>query len=178
MVRGARTGERTLRITVRPARPGDGEAMARGWIDAGRTYESLDPESFQTPDAVGLGAWFDAFLTESRSDTEATFVAEVDGRVVGFVEASIQAPFASSRRQILRELADTRLVVGALAVEEAFRRIGVGTRLMEAAEAWGRERGAHTAGVETYVASPMAMPFYEDRMGYRRRSVSFRKPLG
>lgn len=102
-------------------------------------------------------------------------MAEVEGRVVGFVEASFQPPFETAARQILRELA--RLVVGALVVEEAFRRQGVGTLLMDAAERWGRDNGAATASVDTYFASPISMPFYETRMDYRRRSISFRKLL-
>jgi GNAT superfamily N-acetyltransferase len=151
--------------------------MARGWIDAGTLYSGIDPETFQVPTAEGLGAWFEEFLTAPQTDAEVTFVAEVEDRVVGFVEARLQPPFESATRQILRELAYPRLVVGALVVEEAFRRRGAGTLLMDAVEAWGRDHGTATASVETYFASPISMPFYEGRMGYRHRSVGFRKAL-
>lgn len=177
MERTAKNPDLAVRIRIRQARPGDGDDMARGWVDAGKLYASFDPEAFQVPAATGLGAWFEEFLTAPHSEAEVTFVAEIEGRVVGFVEASFQPPFETASRQILRELVHPRLVVGALVVEEAFRHQGVGTLLMDAAETWGRDNGAVTASVETYFASPISMPFYESRMGYGRRSVGFRKPL-
>jgi GNAT superfamily N-acetyltransferase len=53
----------------------------------------------------------------------------------------------------------------------------VGTVLLEAAEAWGRTRGARVARLDTYAHSPVSVPFYEDHMGYRRRSIVFQKRL-
>ena len=50
-------------------------------------------------------------------------------------------------------------------------------RLVEAAEAWGRERGATVAETWTYRASPLSWPFWDSGMGYEERSVSLRKPL-
>ena len=60
---------------------------------------------------------------------------------------------------------------------ERHRRSGVGTRLAEAAEAWGRERGAGIAETWTYGASPLSLPFWSQRMGYEPRSVQLRKSL-
>jgi hypothetical protein len=39
---------------------------------------------------------------------------------------------------------------------------------MEAVEEWARSRGAVIALVDTYIKSPLSMPFYEQRMGYSR----------
>ena len=44
-------------------------------------------------------------------------------------------------------------------------------------EAWGRDRGAEMARLDTYAGSPVSVPFYEQRMGYQRRSIVFQKPL-
>jgi GNAT superfamily N-acetyltransferase len=104
-------------------------------------------------------------------------VAEVDGRVVGNVEARQERPIDNAPRQLLRHLGELRVVVDALGVEEPYRRRGVATRLMQAVEGWARERGATLLSLETDIASPMAMPFYERRMVYQKRAVIFQKRL-
>jgi GNAT superfamily N-acetyltransferase len=68
-------------------------------------------------------------------------------------------------------------VVNLLAVAEGYRRQGVGTALMEAAEEWGRANGAVVAVTDTNLSSPLSVPFYVERMGYRRRAVLRRKAL-
>ena len=81
-------------VQIRPARPGDGEGLARVWLSAGAYYADLDPAHFQVPSADGLA--------ES---------------------------FASMVR------------------------------------------------LDTYVHSPVSVPFYERHMGYQRRSIYFVKEL-
>lgn len=41
----------------------------------------------------------------------------------------------------------------------------------------GRAQGADIVRLDTYANSPVSVPFYEDRMGYQRRSVVFEKQL-
>ncbi|GAB2813032.1 hypothetical protein GCM10027176_16840 [Actinoallomurus bryophytorum] len=48
---------------------------------------------------------------------------------------------------------------------------------MGAAEAWGREKGAVVSVTDTNLSSPLSIPFYEGRMGYRRQAVILRKML-
>ena len=48
---------------------------------------------------------------------------------------------------------------------------------MGAVERWARERGAVCAMLDTYAASPLSVPFYEQRMGYQRRAIIFQKRL-
>jgi GNAT superfamily N-acetyltransferase len=164
-------------IQVRPARPGDGADLARCWTDMGSHYAALDPAAFQVPAAGGLAGWFEELLRRPRADDGIWLVAEVDGRVVGSVDAHLERPAGDAPRQILRDLARLRVTVDALGVEEAYRRQGVGTRLMRAVEAWGREHGAARIVLTTFAASPTSMPFYQHRMGYQQRSVVFGKDL-
>jgi GNAT superfamily N-acetyltransferase len=70
-----------------------------------------------------------------------------------------------------------RLVVDALVVQQEHWRHGAGGALLDAAETWGRSRGAHVARLDTYIGSPVSVPFYEDRMGYERRAIVFQKQL-
>lgn len=99
------------------------------------------------------------------------------GQVAGFIEAALARPVADAEWQLQRDASRVRLVINALAVVEEFRRKGVGTALMEAAEAWGKQKGAVVAVTDTNLSSPLSVPFYESRMGYRRQAVILRKPL-
>jgi GNAT superfamily N-acetyltransferase len=166
-----------MEVTIRPARPGDGIDLARGWLDGCRYYAALDPERFQVPDDDGLAEWFEEMLARPASNDEVWLVAEVDGVVVGNVSAELHGPIDTAARQLLRFLSETRLFVSALGVEETYQRRGVATRLMEAVEQWGRQRGAVLVSLDTWIHSRLSVPFYEQRMGYRRASIVFEKRL-
>jgi GNAT superfamily N-acetyltransferase len=144
-------------------------------MDAARHFAELDADAFQVPAADGLVAWFEELLRRPRSEDTVWLVAEVDGRVVGSVSARLERPTEDAARQVLRDLGRVRLYVDALGVEEAYRRRGVGARLMQAVEGWGRDKGAVRSVLTTYHASPLSVPFYEQRMGYHRRSIVFEK---
>ena len=77
----------------------------------------------------------------------------------------------------MREVAETVLKVDALMVIEDERRTGVGTALMEAMEAWAKERGASQVVVISYAHSPTSVPFYEEGMRYARKTIGFWKQL-
>lgn len=164
-------------IGIRPARAGDGADIARAWLDAGRTYVAIDPELFRIPDRSGLVESFESDLGSNRTDEDLWLVAESGSEVAGWITARIEAPSGEPRHQLVRRFSAPRLVVDALMVAEAHRRRGVGTALMEAAEAWGRARGARIAVLDTFIDSPMSVQFYEARMGYRRHSIVLFKPL-
>ena len=116
-------------------------------------------------------------VATARSEDAVWLVAELDGRVVGVVAARLEHPSEAAERQLLRDLGRVRLYVDALGVEEASRRRGVGARLMHAVEEWGRDRGAVRSVLTTYHASPLSVPFYEQGLGYERRSIVFEKRL-
>lgn len=165
-------------VAVRQIRPGDGEGCARAWADAGRHYAAVVPDVIQEPDPAGLAEWFERGIAERRDEDTLWLVATADGRVVGMIEAAVQRPSPEARRQIQRDQSRIRLLITALAVAEDHRRRGTGTLLMNAAEAWGRSKGATVALTDTNLHSDLSMPFYEHRMGYLRQAVILRKPLG
>ena len=150
--------------------------MARIWVDVCRYYAEMDPEAFQVPKEDGLVEWFVGFLGEPSLADELSLVAEIDGEVVGSIEAKLIEPMEGAERQLLRELGDKRLSIETLTVERDHWRSGVGSALMEAAEAWAKERGATRSATYTYIDSPVSVPFYE-KLGYKRRSINFRKHL-
>jgi GNAT superfamily N-acetyltransferase len=142
-----------------------------------RHLVELDADAFRVPAEEGLVGWFEGLLRRPRREDAVWLVAEVDGQVVGDVAGHLERPAEDAGRQLLRDLGRVRLYVDALGVREAYRRRGVGARLMGAVEQWGRDNGAVRAVLTTYHASPLSVPFYEQGLGYRRRSIVFEKRL-
>jgi GNAT superfamily N-acetyltransferase len=165
-----------MNVTVRPARPGDGAGIAQVWLSTAAYYADLDPAHFQVPRAEGLAQGWEDELGHDSVDS-LRLVAEADGSVIGWLSARIELPEESAAIQLTREPGWTRLAVDALLVDRDQWRQGAGTALLEAAEAWGRDRGAQVARLDTYAHSPVSVPFYQDRMGYQRRSIVFQKQL-
>jgi GNAT superfamily N-acetyltransferase len=164
------------RVSVRPVRPGDGPALAR-LHRANTAYNAtLSPDLFRVADEEGL-VEFSEPGPDANTETSLALVAELHGEVAGYLEATLQPPMETSRYQGQTDLGQTRLFINYVGTSKEHWRRGVATSLVEAAEAWGRERGATVALCDTYVGSPVSMPFWEKRMGYRRRAVIFRKRL-
>jgi GNAT superfamily N-acetyltransferase len=162
-------------VTVRGAQSGDGASIARLSRDSADYYGELAPGDFRRPDEDGQAEWLDSFLP-ADGEREIALVAEIDGCVVGYLEARLEEPLDSARYQTNPELAEWRLFVNALLTARSHWRRGVGSALVAAAEAWGRERGATVALMDTYAGSPVSVPFWEGR-GYRTRNVVMRKRL-
>jgi GNAT superfamily N-acetyltransferase len=165
-----------MSVSVRPARPGDAAAISHVWLSTAAYYADLDPAHFQVPRAVGLAQiWEDELGHDNRDSLR--LVAEAAGSVIGWLSARIELPEEGAAMQLTREHGWTRLAVDALLVDRDHWRHGAGMALLEAAETWGRDRGAQVARLDTYAHSPVSVPFYEDRMGYQRRSIVFQKQL-
>ena len=168
-----------MSVQIRPPQPGDGEDMAQVWLSAAAYYAELEPALFQVPSADGLAESFEADIrATSASGDRLRLVAERDGQVAGWLTAHLEQPAATAAHQLVRELGWIRLMVDALVVDQALWRQGTGTALLEAAESWGRGRDASMVRLDTYAHGPVAVPFYEQHMGYRRRSIYFAKGLG
>lgn len=86
-------------------------------------------------------------------------------------------PWETARWQTSVDLGRPRLSINFVGTSPAHHRQGVATRLVQAAEDWGRANGATLVVCDTWIDSPLSMPFWESRMGYQRKSVIFRKRL-
>jgi GNAT superfamily N-acetyltransferase len=164
-------------VIVREYRHGDAAGIVQISRDNARFYAKLAPDYFKVPDDDGFveliqrdGGWRDA-------PENLALVAEVDGRIAGYLEASVQPAVETARWQAQRDLGQVRLAINFVGTGDEFKRRGVATQLVEAAEAWGRSKGAAVAVCDTYIDSPLSIPFWEQRMGYERRAVILRKPL-
>jgi GNAT superfamily N-acetyltransferase len=93
------------------------------------------------------------------------------GNAVTIVAASGETPVGLATAYVVPVLHHDRpvAVLSALVVSEAHRRGGVGRRLMEAAQAWARERKAYRITVSTGLARAGAHAFYES-LGFEHTS--------
>jgi GNAT superfamily N-acetyltransferase len=137
-------------VKVRPAEPGDDEALARLHADARADYAALSPAELRQRDGA----------------EELRLVADVDGELAGALVAHVVPPSGSAEP-------DTRLRIDSLVTADAHRGRGYAAQLVEAAEAWGRERGATLAEAWTHDR----VSFWKGRLAYAERSVNLRKPL-
>lgn len=93
---------------------------------------------------------------------QAVFVAEVDGRLAGWVHV-----FACPTVEL-----DLYAEVGSLVVDQELRGRGIGKALMEEAEAWARQRGINEIRLRSNVIRNEAHQFYET-IGYKRIKSQF-----
>lgn len=91
-------------------------------------------------------------------ERHAIFVAEAEGEgVLGWLHVYVE--------QLL--VSELRAELGGLVVEERARGARIGGELMEAAEAWARDKGCSLLRVRTNVIRARAHGFYE-RLGYSK----------
>jgi GNAT superfamily N-acetyltransferase len=142
-------------ISVRDALPADAEALARVHADVARYYDERGTHYF--------------------GEGQLRLVAEIEGEVVGALSARVLEPVAAERDRWGEP--ETRLLIDYLATAAASRRVGIGTRLVQAAESWGRRVGATIAETTAFRGSALSIPFWEDRMGYEELPMSLVKRL-
>jgi GNAT superfamily N-acetyltransferase len=165
-----------VKIRLRRVRDSDADDLARAWRDQAATYAALDPQAFTVPEPEGLGAWLvDGLASQADPDHRLVLVADVNGRALGFIVAAVVAPHDAAGRQMQRDLDQPSVRIEALAVRRAHWRAGVGTRLIEAAENWARNRGATMIAAQAYLRGPAAD--FLDALGYLPRATVMGKRL-
>ena len=156
---------------IRVATIDDVEALADVYISSARHHVAIDPEFYVVPDREVVAKDLrDALGTEDEGRV-VRLVAEVDGSVVGSATVELRRPNAASM------LAPRVAAAVGVAVLEDRRGGGIGSRLMEAAEDWARQRGATLMMLDTSAANAEAVRFYKERHGYRLRGVLLTKDL-
>ncbi len=156
-------------VTIRPAAPQDQDAIARLWQALTDYHVGLDA---RLPTAAsGAAGNYAARLLERRDDPDTrTFVAEVDGQVVGYILGAVIDMHAD-----LFEYVDSGFIADVF-VDPAYRRRGIARRLFETISAWFAEQGVHL--VEWQVASQNleAILFWE-AVGGKPITVRMQKSL-
>jgi len=161
-------------IRIRSAVPADAEGIALTFMESAESHAELDPERYWVPAAEPI---VERYRSGAQHGPEAgseaiTLVAEVDGEIVGFLDAHLDR----SRDPMHREI--TYCHIAEVAVRRGQRSRGIGEQLLRAAEEWGQQMGAEFASLEFHAANTRAGSFYQERMGYRVAAHTAIKRLG
>jgi ribosomal protein S18 acetylase RimI-like enzyme len=148
-----------LRMTIRKAERRDLETLGRLGTMLMRTHYDFDPRRFLAP-GEGSSDGYAAFLGNVLGSPDACiFVAERDGAVAGYVYAALE-PLS------WQELRGPAGFIHDVAVAEEARHSGIGTKLMEVAIDWLRERGAPRVILWTAAPNETAQALFR-RLGFR-----------
>jgi len=124
-------------VHIRPATPDDAGAIVFVFLESAEHHAAIDPVHCSVPDRATIEERYRLGRQHPESDLPAiTLVAEMDGAIVGFLDAQIQVPFDPMLRPI------KYCFVSDVAVAVSRRSQGIGEHLMKAIEQWGREQGA------------------------------------
>ncbi|HET7873624.1 MAG TPA: GNAT family N-acetyltransferase [Terriglobales bacterium] len=161
-----------LTITIRPAVLEDADGIARAYLESAEYHASLDPERYSVPAVEVTAAHYrDGRQHPADAANGVTFVADLSGEIVGFIDARLdRSPDAMHREMIYCHVAE-------IVVSSRRQNQGVGGHLLQAAEDWGRRQGAEFALLEYHAANTRASEFYQQRMGYRVAHITAIKRL-
>lgn len=156
-------------FTVRHATRDDLPALGRLGALLLRLHFSFDPQRFLAPgdDPEQGYAWF--LGSQLHEEDVVVFVAEQEGRVIGYVYAGLE-PLS------WKELRDAAGFIHDVVVDEGGRGGGVATALIEAAVAWLRERGAPRVMLWTAEPNEAAKRLFA-RLGFRRTMVEMTREI-
>ena len=124
-----------MAVVVRKAEPRDFEALGRLGAMLMRMHYAFDKQRFLEPHPGverGYGSFLESFIDSADNRV---FVAEENDTVIGYVYAALE-PMS------WKELRGPAGFIHDVAVVAEARRAGAGTKLIEAAVEWLRERGA------------------------------------
>ncbi len=156
-------------MTIRKAERRDLESLGRIGAMLVRTHYQFDRQRFLAA-GPGTEAGYASFLGYVLDSPDGClFVDEHDGRICGYVYAALE-PLS------WKELRGPAGFIHDVAVEEDSRRCGIGTRLIEAAFGWLRERGAPRVLLGTAAANKGAQILFR-RLGFRETMIEMTKEL-
>lgn len=153
---------------IRLAESSDIPALVVVHRDSAEFHRRLDAQLYRIPDGKAVTEMFAQALA---SPDTAVFVAEAEGQVVGYVQVRIVPPAREASMIQPRAGAE----VG-IAVLTAFRRRGLGTALMRAAQAWVVQQGAEFMLLDCHAANAAAIRLYE-QLGFQTVGYLMNKRL-
>ena len=155
---------------VRAATAADLEAIVEIYLDNARHHAAIAPDAYRVPDLEAVRDRFGRML-EDPDDEDAHFVAEVDGRVVGALDAFRRPDGSPGSMRTPRRTAE--FGVGVL---DGWRGQGIGSALIARAEAWARTEGLDALVLEVATGNEAARALYH-RLGYLPESQQLARPL-
>jgi ribosomal protein S18 acetylase RimI-like enzyme len=156
-------------LTIRPANAQDYDDLCEIIAEVDEMHRQRCPQIFQRPPGPARErAYIEGLLAD---EDHGLFVAEVDGRVAGFLHVMAHdtppIPILVPRRLV---------VVDNLVVRRDLRRAGIGRALMERAEQWAGQQGAAEIDLTVFEFNAGAIAFYRS-LGYETRTRRMSKGL-
>ena len=159
-----------MHIDIRFAETNDYEDLCALSEQGDRLHREQLPHLFHKPEGP-VREW--EYIQKLLEDTTtALLVAEWGDKLVGYVNVML---LQSSSNPLLKPR--HYAVVDNLIVDEGHRRQGVGSALMERAEAWAKEKGAESVELNVYHFNETAQALYQ-QLGYEVVSSKLSKFLG
>lgn len=151
------------RVLIRPYTQGDQAAVM---ALAPRLTEGV--ASWRDPESVleAVRGWVVDYPDRVGDEDTAVFVAEMSGRVVGFVGIAHRPHFSG----------EVDAYIGELVVSTETVRRGIGRALVNEIEKWARKRGYSRIALDTGAANGSARNFYAI-LGYAEEGVRLSKAL-
>jgi ribosomal protein S18 acetylase RimI-like enzyme len=146
-------------LTIRKARPGDEQALAKCFVELQNFERLIEPR--RRPGEQIAGAYVHRLMSDCDSRDGQIFVAMLKEKIVGFV--------CIFPREILDEQINeptTVAYISDLVVSANLRKRGVGQLLMSAAEEYSKQKGASLISVNVLAANESANEFYAS-CGYK-----------
>jgi ribosomal protein S18 acetylase RimI-like enzyme len=149
-------------MQIRPASADDFTGLCRLWAAVDRLHAELCPDFFRPPpDPPRSRGDLRRLLAESD---RLTLVADEQGEPIGSAEARLVDTPDEPQLQRRR-----RVYLDGLVVAARWQRRGVGRSLLEAVEAWGRQRGATDILLTVWTGNRGAEAFYGE-LGFQPQS--------
>ena len=156
-------------IVIRKAERKDASELGRLGVMLMRLHYAFDPQRFLAAQA-GAERGYASFLTGILdSEDDVVFVAERGGATAGYVYAALE-PLS------WKELRGPAGYIHDLLVVEEARNSGVATKLLDAAAAWLRERGAPRVILGTAAQNHAAQALFR-RYGFRDTMIEMTMEL-
>jgi ribosomal protein S18 acetylase RimI-like enzyme len=143
-------------VTYRLVRNQDLPLIAEMYLELNDYFYRL---GYRLPHPENVGeVWLDSFRrTLGRFSN--VFIAEVDGKVAGFMLCRIKRVPPHMGGVLVGELSDMWIISDA-------RRLGIGDKLSRLALAWLREQGVHSVEIQVLRDNEASWKLY-DRMGFQ-----------
>lgn len=159
----------TSGISIRRATDGDLSAVGALGAQLLRIHYEFDRDRFMRPGAGAEEgyAWF--LGTQLAAEDALVLVAEVEGRIVGYLYAAVEP-------RNWKELRDEAAFIHDILVAEGHRKAGIARVLIEASLAWAGSRGVPRVMLWTATPNEHARGLFE-QLGFRPTMVEMTKEL-
>lgn len=157
-------------MVIRKAMLDDYDELCALIVEVDELHRNNLPQRFREP--KGPTREWEYYRSVITDENMGFFVAEDDGKLVGFVHVVVR-----ESRDIPILVPRRYAVIDSIAVKEELRGTGIGRGLMERAHEWGLSMGVTEMELNVFAFNEDAVAFYR-KLGYRTVCHEMSRPLG